>query len=67
MGLLDEAVRGKEAMSGGRLRTEDGENIKEGFPVGVPKGISDDEEDGGNRSGFLCSDRRHKNALRGKP
>jgi len=58
MGLLNEAVAGNRVMPQGRLRTEGGENIKEGSPVGVPNGISDGQEDGHNRGVFLYSDRR---------
>jgi len=37
MGLLDKAMPGNEAVTGGRLRLGGGEDIKEGSPVGEPK------------------------------
>jgi len=50
MDLIDEVV------PGGRMGMEDGEDIKEGSPVGVPDGIRDGEEDGSNRDVFSYSD-----------
>jgi len=64
MCLLDEAVPGNKTMPRGRLRLEDGEDIKEGSPVGVPNGISNGQEDWGNRDVFWYSDRR-SNCQRG--
>jgi len=58
MVLLDEVVPRNEAMRGGRLRLQDGEDIKEESLVGVPHGISNGQEDGCNRGMFLYSDRR---------
>ena len=48
MGLCDEEVPGNEAVPGGRLRTRDGQDIKEGSPVGVRDSISGGQEDGRN-------------------
>jgi len=58
MGLLNGGVPGNEAMRGDRLRLEDGEDIKEGSLVGVPHGISNGQEDGGNQGMFLYGNRR---------
>jgi len=58
MGLHDKGVPGNEAMPRGRLRMEDGEDIRDGSPVGVPNGISHSQEDGPNRGVFLYSNRR---------
>jgi len=56
MPLLHKAVLANKAVPGGRLRTGDEEDIKEGSPVGNPNGISDGQEDGRNQGVFLYSD-----------
>jgi len=58
MGLLNGAVAGNKAMPGGRLRTEDGEDIREGSPVGVTNGISHGQEDRHIQGVFLYSDQK---------
>jgi len=40
MGLLNEAMPRNKAVPMGRMGTEDGEEIKEGSPMGMPNGIS---------------------------
>jgi len=58
MGRLDRVVPGNKAMPRGRLRTENREAIKEGCPMGVTSGISDDQEDGHNQGVLWYNDPR---------
>jgi len=51
---------------GGRVGTEEAEDIKEGSLGRVPNGFSDGREDGRNRGMFWYSDRR-STARRGWP
>jgi len=56
MDLLDEAIPGSGVVPRGRVGTEEGEDIKEGSPVGVSDGISDGQKDGHNQAVFFYSD-----------